>query len=618
MAEHGGFAAAATVRERVLRTALAASYANGSFPKKLAADLPGAPPVVAADLFIRDPAIDCEGASGLLVLTLTAWGAVTVTLDGADHLVDISGVLVVTIEPVFRRQSPPLDDHLVRLQPPLDGILVRRWTASVLSPGTPQNVADYVVGDAFRLRLQTAVQFSLGLLNLPTVDLSFFGPVVQKATSVAARVVDGALLIGLNTGDDTVPISGDVAQLVDFAGGDDVAGVVNAAATTIFLAALHDKIVEGVDDSDATLDSFSTTPRAGYFDVRGAISKSGSTLNFSFRVVPAMFHTRPGTYFRFLPKPRWVNTRTWAALDFRIEGVQTDIDRSWWTILFKEVFLGTLTLGYTTLYAEALMSAAAFNFSAEVRAAKAGAPAARIRRTSPPPGGISVRVGLDRFDITALGIRTGISIAATPTPAALLGPTLVPDTYSGDRLRYVIRLPSGSSAQDPALRVHWIVEDAADATVVVDQDAAAGTLRWIEFSPSARPAARVFRVRARVYRRLGLLVEEVATESLNVELRPALAPGGYVRWRSGVANPQISVDEATEVWTYRGEAQVRRWSEWHRTDAPCRAVNATARYRFELEIADRLPFDLTLLENHRKGLCPYCFYGGPAGLNPRL
>jgi hypothetical protein len=27
---------------------------------------------------------------------------------------------------------------------------------------------------------------------------------------------------------------------------------------------------------------------------------------------------------------------------------------------------------------------------------------------------------------------------------------------------------------------------------------------------------------------------------------------------------------------------------------------------------------LRLLENHRGGLCPYCFYGGPAGVNPRL
>jgi hypothetical protein len=81
---------------------------------------------------------------------------------------------------------------------------------------------------------------------------------------------------------------------------------------------------------------------------------------------------------------------------------------------------------------------------------------------------------------------------------------------------------------------------------------------------------------------------------------------------------QFTVDEATDTWTYTGEVRVNRHSEWHRTDAPCRAVNARARYRYEVEEADRLPFSLRLLENHRKGLCPYCFYGGPAGINPNL
>lgn len=38
------------------------------------------------------------------------------------------------------------------------------------------------------------------------------------------------------------------------------------------------------------------------------------------RLVLSMFHTRPGTLFRYLPKTRWVNSRMWAALGFHIEG----------------------------------------------------------------------------------------------------------------------------------------------------------------------------------------------------------------------------------------------------------------------------------------------------------
>jgi hypothetical protein len=43
-----------------------------------------------------------------------------------------------------------------------------------------------------------------------------------------------------------------------------------------------------------------------------------------------------------------------------------------------------------------------------------------------------------------------------------------------------------------------------------------------------------------------------------------------------------------------------------------RAVNAPHHpVSIGVEEADWLPFSLRLLEKHRTGLCPYCFYGGP-------
>ena len=186
-----------------------------------------------------------------------------------------------------------------------------------------------------------------------------------------------------------------------------------------------------------------------------------------------MFHTRPGTYFHYLRKPAWVNSRTWAALEFRIEAVDTDVDRSWWVIVL-EVFLGVLTVGVATLYIEGLVSAAGKNFSGRVKAAKPGAPASRVRRTIPPPGGVGVRIGVDQFDITADGTYVGISVRPFPTPVALLGPTTVPSTYAGDTLRYLVRLPSGVTADDPALRVRWTLDDRTNSIVLADQDGAAG------------------------------------------------------------------------------------------------------------------------------------------------
>ena len=612
MTDHGGFAAAVTVREDVLRIALLAAYANGSFPKSLNADLPGGPPDVKSELFLGMPQVDCEGATNLLVLTLRAWGLLRLTgADQVEHVAQLAGELEVTVKPVF---GP---GQSVQLEASGDDIVARRWTATVISADTA-DVAAYVAGDQLRDRLQEAIRIAVAFrqISLPSIDVSFFGPLARLATSIGARVRNGALLLGLNVDNDEVTIVGDPTTLADFARGNDVAGVVNPLAVGLMLAEVHDKLQAGIEDEGAHLTGFAVSPANGYFQVSGAASKSSGTVNFTFRVVPQMYHTRPGAYFRFLPKTRWVNSHTWPALAFHIEGVDTDVDRSWWVVVL-DVFLGVLTVGLATIYIEELVSAAGQDFSAQVRAAPPGAPAARVRRTIPPPGGVGVRIGVDQFEITPVGSYVGISVRATPTPAALLGPTVVPRTYTGDVLRYVLRLPSGVSADDPALRVRWTLEDRTNDDVLADEDGpVAGRLRF-DFSPWASGNATEFRLVARLYRRLGSQVTELGIESLPVQLRGPLPARAYVRWRSGARNPQITVDEATDTWTYRGEAPVLRWSEWHRTDAPCRSVNVFA-HRFDIEFADRLPFPLRLLENHRKGLCPYCFYGGPAGVNPRL
>ncbi len=613
MPDHAGFAAAVTVREHVLRIALQTAYANGVFPKQLRAPLPGDDPDVLVDVFIGQPDIACEGSNNVLVLTLQMWGSLRITLDNTNHDVAIVGEVEVTVRPKFGPGST------LQFEPENDDIVVRRWTASVTSTATPPEVVDFVVGDQFKARLQRAIRLAIAfrLFKLPGIAVSFFGPLARIATSVDARVGNGVLLIGLNVDNDTDFIVGDVNALVDFARSYDVAGVVNAVAAALLLDDMHTRLLEGAEAEGASLNRFSVESRAGYFYVSGAVSKSSVTLNFSFRVVPTMFHTRPGTVFHYLPKTRWVNSRTWPALDFHVEGVDTDVDRPWWGVVL-EIFTGILTLGFAALYVEDLISDAAVNFSGRVKAAKTGGPAARVRRAVAPPGGIGVRVAVDQFDITAAGTYVGVTTQAIPTAAALIGPTTVPSIYSGDILRYLLRLPSGITEIDPALRVRWTLEDRTNNVVLVDADgSAAGRMRF-DFSPDAHPGAGDFGVSARVYRRLGPDVTELGLASLNVHMRGALPSPAYVRWRSQVKNPQIGLDERTETWSYNGEAQVRRWSEWHRIDAPCRAVTAENRYRTDFEEADRLPFALRLLENHRKGLCPYCFFGGPAGLNAAL
>jgi hypothetical protein len=228
-----------------------------------------------------------------------------------------------------------------------------------------------------------------------------------------------------------------------------------------------------------------------------------------------------------------------------------------------------------------------------------------------------VRIGLDQFDIIESGVYVGISVRAKSSPVVLLGPTTVPATYRNDVLRYTLRPSSGVSRIDPALRVQWTLQDRTNNVVLQTSDGPAGGRLNFDFSPAAFSTSD-FGVVARLYRQLGVMVSELGTQSVNVHMRGPLPPQAYVRWRWQGSNPQITVDEATDTWSYNGDRQVNRYSEWHRTDAPCRAVNAPARFRYEIERADRLPFSLRLLESHRRGLCPYCFYGGPAGINANL
>jgi hypothetical protein len=478
-----------------------------------------------------------------------------------------------------------------------------------------------VVGDQFRVRLQTTIQETLGTANFdpPSIDVGYFGALATLATSVEARVREGVLLLGLNVADNTdhESIVGSADILADFAGSNDVAAAVNEAAMSLVFDNLRARMASEIHNNGATLDRFSVKPAAGFFEVSGAARNSKGTANFSFRLVPSLFHTRQGGHFGSLREmPLTVHSRTWAALEFRVEGVDVDVDRAWWVVVL-DIASVVLTAGLVTLYIESQVSAAAEAFRGGIESARTGASSARVRRTIAPPGGVSVRVGVDQFDITPDGSYTGISIRPTPTPAALLGPTVVPITYANEPLRYLMKLPSGVLEDDPALRIHWTLEDRTNGVTLVEQDnAAAGWLRF-EFLPASFPGVSDFGLTARLYRRLGPRVTELGAESVNLHIREALPPAAYIRWTSQVSNPQFAIDEATDEWAYRGEVERHRWSEWHRTDNPCLAVKAPHRYRVP-ETVDRLPFPLLRLENHRKRMCPYCFYGGPAGVNTTL
>ncbi len=621
MPNTAGFAAALTVRESTLRTAVQASYANGADSgKRFDQDISGDGIGMVTSLFLGGLDIDLEGATNLLVVTLPMWGQVTTTVDQVTHIVEMNGVMQLTLTPAFKKGIKDTDSEFSILLDQVNTVVTARsWSATVTSAATPPNVAALITGDAFRTRFghKFAQGVLFGLIKLPSIDGSFLGALVPKSAEILGRVRQGVLLLGLSYGDETHDLHGNVDALQDFAGSNDVAGAVAPDAVDIMIDKLHTKLVEGVEDADATLSNFQVRPRNGYFLVSGRAGQSSGSVDFSFRLVPSLFHTRPGAFFQYLEKPVRAKSRTWAALEFSITDVETDVDRAWWVVLFGEVILGILTVGLADLYIEGLISATAGAFAGKIETAKMDGPTPRIQRTVPPPGGISTRIALERFEIGDTGVFIGITVRAKPTPAKLLGPTVLPETYRNDVLRYIMAPPSGVARSDPALRIRWTLQDRTNNVVLQDQDGAAAGRLWFEFSP-ASAAATDFTITGRLYRQLGVAVTDLSTLSVNLHMRAALAPSAYTRWRWQGTNPQVGVDKETGNWFYNGEKRVDRWSEWHRTDAPCRSVNAPARYRYNEEKADRLPFSMKLLENHRKGLCPYCFYGGPAGINPKL
>ncbi len=575
MPNTAGFAAALTVRESTLRAAVQAAYANGSDSgKRFDQDISGDGIGMVTSLFLGGLDIDLEGATNLLVVTLPMWGQVTTTVDQLTHIVEMNGVMQLTLTPAFKKGIKDTDSEFSILLDQVDTVVTARsWSATVTSAATPPNVAALITGDAFRTRFghKFAQGVLVGLVKLPSIDGSFLGALVPKSAEILGRVREGVLLIGLSYGDETHDLHGNVDALQDFAGSNDVAGAVAPEAVDIMIDKLHTKLVEGVEDAGASLSGFQVRPRNGYFLVSGRASQSSGSVDFSFRLVPSLFHTRPGAFFQYLEKPVRAKSRTWAALEFSITDVETDVDRAWWVVLFGEVILGILTVGLADLYIEGLISAAAGPSPARSRPRKwtdrRRASSGRCR----PPGGISTRIApravRDRR-VRRLHRHHG-ALQADAGEAARA------DRAAGDLSERRgcatswRRLPVWRTAIR-ALRMRWTLQDRTNNVVLWDQDGAGRRAAVVRVLPRLRRRDD-FTITGRLYRQLGVAVTDLSTLSVNLHMRAALAPSAYTRWRWQGTNPQVGVDQETGNWFYNGEKRVDRWSEWHRTDAPCRS-----------------------------------------------
>ncbi len=169
---------------------------------------------------------------------------------------------------------------------------------------------------------------------------------------------------------------------------------------------------------------------------------------------------------------------------------------------------------------------------------------------------------------------------------------------------------------DHAVRVRWMVRRVDSGAIVVLQDLPYAATASINTTVSGKggPTGRrivldrtdpalmpvsEFSVHLRVYRPLHGRVREL----------------GSSRFRIGVLD---RVDRSRPYVFWKGwAAGVKKQSVIHRTAVPGRCsmvLRAAARAQFQY--LDALPFPVAELNDHRKEICEYCFFGGPDKYTP--
>lgn len=618
MAADGGFAVAITIRERLLNDALLVAYAGDGFPRALAVDLPDAPPTASIDVFLAPPEIKCK-ASNALTITIQMWGALTVAGNGGAETRNVTAHLTLRIQPSFVVAG---SDLVLEFDNVDEDVIATEWDFTVISgSGFPFDADSYLRSNSFIDRLQKAIRLAIAFrqVELPTIDIGFLGPVLTAVNNMTAhsRVVDGALLLGLNIESDDVTTVGDVDGLADFARDNDVAAVTSALAVPILLQRVKSQVSDEVAKNGATLEALKISAEAGRFHVEGRASKSTGTAKFSFNLIPKMFASKPGKFFTYLDKAVRVYARVWPALEFTASDIEVDVDPATWVVIVTAI--GAIANIVVPLIVADLISSTAAQFEGAIATADTGAPVPRVRHLKPAtPGGVTVRVAIEEYEITTVGTYIGITVRPQALPGMLIGVTSIPNDLRASRLRYVVRLPLGVQSNDPALRIRWTIIDQSGTVLVSEDDVALGRTTFDFVPQNVGPGLSELGVGVRVYRALGAQISDFVNDGVKLNVRGPLPPGAYVRWYYDVKNPQVRYDDENQTWAYTGEVVVKRHSNWHRTDRPCANVSKHSRFTYKTEILDSLPFAVADIAAHRAELCDYCFYGSPTGRRPSL
>ncbi len=618
MADDAGFAVAIAIRQRVLNDSLALAYHAGTLSHDLDAPIPDGPPDVDVDFFFDVPQVQCVGSDpGHLHVVLVGWGPLAIEWQGGRPAHQIRWTMQLLVRPRFIVAGTKIE-----FVPERADVTLTAWTYTSLDSTTfPADADTYLRGAIFRDRLEEAAgtAIALGLLKVPPIDASFLGSIVQAADmETGVRVVDGAVVIGLDITSPTVTTAGDAALLADFARNNDIAAFTNPVAVPVILQDKKASIDAAVAAEGATLDHLSITPADGAFHVSGAGSNSEGSVTFAFDVVPNLTGWRPGGEFPTEKGAVLVHPRQFPALGFTTANIDVDVDKATW-VLIVEIVGGVLG-AVIPLVIEDLVASVAQQVTFAVQTADVGAPVPRVRQLPAlVDGDPDVRLEIAEFEITPDGVFTGITLEPKVKPAELVGLVTIPSDYAGQSLTYRVRLPFPLLDDDPMLHLHWTIEDLDTGHVFVDEDGSPINRLERQIVPTALgPNVTHIGLMARIYRQLGSDVTELLNDGVRLDVRGPLAPAAYVHWRYQVKNPQIAFDGDDGAPKYHGDTVVARSSALHRTDPGCHNAKKNSRYGPQPTHLDRFPFPVGAILEHRASLCDYCFFGGPGGTRPSL
>jgi hypothetical protein len=613
VAQNAGYAASISISQELLQLLTRVVYNANQFSHILRFPIPP----VAVDLYLSLPTLLLDHAFGnVLAMDLLAWGTVTVTPPGNPSETRKALLTVRAFVPMGAvLRNEPLSDgspnpqfrlSLADDQATLGSYAFTPYAGGPWSPAAEAFLASTTVRDllltALKLQLQTMSD------KIPPLSAAMLGGIALDPTAtVVSKAVDGALVLGVDAETTVGRTNGFAGFLGNNAIGNDIGVWIHRAAIPLVYTDLQAKVVEKIEEKGATLEAFDISVEDGYFLITGRAAHPQGTLTFSFHAVP-----RVGV-------PPYPNV-------FRLEmqNIQMELDRSWKVVL-GQVLGGIFTLGFLAVFIEEKIQRALSGARSGVLGDSSSRASLTQTYTIPGVSRPAITSRLVTFECHYDASYAVTKLSADFWPARLTGPTVLTlEEALASPTRFRVELPADIFADDPDLRIAWVLRRTDTNEILISNDnPAIGNVRLV-FDGSFIPFEVIpeLVIECRVYRTRGATVWEIFQGRQLLRVYDYVDRSHpYVRWHHDLLVRMVKV-EPDGSKTKQGLALMHRRSAIHRTSIPgrCRMLRHYSVTEihppapagiYPLIYLDSLPFPESEIVQNRDQLCDFCFFGGP-------